>query len=52
MPELRKPENALDPGGRGLILVDALSANWGVRPRGPGKTVWAHLPAQTSAAGT
>lgn len=28
--------------GRGLVLVDALSARWGVRDRlGPGKTVWA-----------
>ncbi|MEU7383918.1 ATP-binding protein [Streptomyces sp. NPDC042207] len=29
-------------GGRGLVLVDALAADWGVRDRlGPGKTVWA-----------
>lgn len=48
MPELRKPDDPLDPTGRGLILVDALSANWGVRPRDPGKTVWAHLPAPAS----
>lgn len=42
MPELHKP--ALDDlSGRGLFLVDALSENWGVRPRNPGKTVWAHL---------
>ncbi|MFF7229961.1 MULTISPECIES: ATP-binding protein [unclassified Streptomyces] len=42
MPELHKP--ALDDlSGRGLFLVDALSENWGVRPRHPGKTVWAHL---------
>ncbi|MGW0787590.1 ATP-binding protein [Streptomyces sp. NPDC002911] len=28
--------------GRGLVLVDALTARWGVRDRvGPGKTVWA-----------
>ncbi|MFE4756566.1 ATP-binding protein [Streptomyces mirabilis] len=28
--------------GRGLVLVDALAARWGVRDRvGPGKTVWA-----------
>ncbi|MEV0304443.1 ATP-binding protein [Streptomyces prasinus] len=29
--------------GRGLLLVDALADDWGVRPRptGPGKTVWA-----------
>ncbi|CAM5422623.1 ATP-binding protein [Streptomyces spiroverticillatus] len=49
MPELRKPDGPLDPSGRGLILVDALSANWGVRPRDPGKTVWAHLPVTATA---
>lgn len=43
MPEVRKP-TADDIGGRGLLLVDALSASWGVRPRRPGKTVWVHLP--------
>ncbi|MFJ9715228.1 ATP-binding protein [Streptomyces sp. NPDC101213] len=31
-----------EDGGRGLLLVDALAADWGVRDRvGPGKTVWA-----------
>jgi hypothetical protein len=42
MPELRKP-GPDDLSGRGLLIVDALSENWGVRPRDPGKTVWAHL---------
>ncbi|MFI9077739.1 ATP-binding protein [Streptomyces sioyaensis] len=42
MPELQKPAPD-DLSGRGLFLVDALSENWGVRPRNPGKTVWAHL---------
>lgn len=42
MPELHKP-TLDDLSGRGLFLVDALSENWGVRPRNPGKTVWAHL---------
>lgn len=42
MPELHKPA-LLDLSGRGLFLVDALSDSWGVRPRDPGKTVWAHL---------
>ncbi|MFI1359276.1 ATP-binding protein [Streptomyces sp. NPDC020898] len=27
-------------GGRGLVLVDALSDAWGVSPEGIGKTVW------------
>ncbi len=26
--------------GRGLMIVDALAANWGVEPRGTGKSVW------------
>ncbi|MFH8556634.1 putative ATP-grasp-modified RiPP [Streptomyces celluloflavus] len=43
MPELQKP-GPDDLSGRGLLIVDALSENWGVRPRNPGKTVWAHLP--------
>ncbi|MFD5493362.1 ATP-binding protein [Streptomyces sp. NPDC001812] len=31
--------------GRGLLLVSALAARWGVAPRFPsGKTVWAELP--------
>ncbi len=32
-----------DPGGRGLPLVSALSATWGVRPAACGKVVWAEL---------
>ncbi|MFF2651545.1 ATP-binding protein [Streptomyces sp. NPDC058045] len=32
--------------GRGLLLVEALSTAWGTGSRnGPGKTVWAELPA-------
>lgn len=32
--------------GRGLLLVDAVSAAWGVESEGraPGRTVWAELP--------
>ncbi|MPY50421.1 ATP-binding protein [Streptomyces sp. K1PN6] len=32
-----------DVSGRGLVIVDCVSDNWGVRPRESGKTVWAHL---------
>jgi anti-sigma regulatory factor (Ser/Thr protein kinase) len=32
-----------DVGGRGLALVDALSARWGVRALADGKVVWAEL---------
>lgn len=46
MPEkVPEPEpEAYATGGRGLVIVEALSEKWGVRPRFPGKTVWAHLP--------
>jgi anti-sigma regulatory factor (Ser/Thr protein kinase) len=34
--------------GRGLVLVDALAARWGVLDRlGPGKTVWAECAGRT-----
>ncbi|GAA0901411.1 hypothetical protein GCM10009549_02280 [Streptomyces thermoalcalitolerans] len=50
-----------EDGGRGLVLVDALAVDWGVRDRlGSGKTVWAEcttVPARragraTAASGT
>ncbi|MGY3682788.1 ATP-binding protein [Streptomyces sp. TE33382] len=43
MPELRE-SGSEETSGRGLFIVDALAECWGVRPRNPGKTVWAHLP--------
>ncbi|MFE1365183.1 ATP-binding protein [Streptomyces anulatus] len=46
MPELREPTDD-ETSGRGLLIVDALAERWGVRPRYPGKTVWAHLPIRT-----
>jgi anti-sigma regulatory factor (Ser/Thr protein kinase) len=35
------------PGGRGLLLVDALAERWGQRHQDNGKTVWAHLALPT-----
>ncbi len=35
-------------GGRGLLLVDTLARNWGVRPANPGKAVWFELGVQVS----
>ena len=29
--------------GRGLFLVEALSAKWGTEPAGPGRRVWAEI---------
>lgn len=31
-------------GGRGLLLVDAVAASWGVTPRSDGKAVWVRTP--------
>ncbi|HEY9329486.1 MAG TPA: ATP-binding protein [Streptomyces sp.] len=46
-----RPDHAAAPpadpeadGGRGLLVVEALAARWGVSDRlGPGKTVWAEV---------
>jgi anti-sigma regulatory factor (Ser/Thr protein kinase) len=36
-----QPSADADSGGRGLLLVEAVAARWGVDGRtGPGKTVW------------
>ncbi|MFB7031690.1 MULTISPECIES: ATP-binding protein [unclassified Streptomyces] len=40
----RSPPSDESEGGRGLFLVDALAARWGVQPGpGRGKTVWMEL---------
>src|SRR6201999_2290922 len=33
-----------EPSGRGLMIVKAMSRNWGVEPAGDGKKVWFTLP--------
>jgi anti-sigma regulatory factor (Ser/Thr protein kinase) len=39
-PTMRSPKPT-DPSGRGLKIIDLLSAGWGVQPEsGAGKTVW------------
>lgn len=49
-PPTRRAMTEDQPGGRGLILVDALSDEWGVSPTPEGKTVWAEvLPAHRTA---
>ena len=30
-------------GGRGLMIIDSLSADWGAYPEPPGKTVWVRV---------
>ena len=41
-PTVEAPDPDTDHG-RGLLLVEALAARWGVRPSGAGKTVWAEI---------
>ena len=49
-PPTPRPATADAPGGRGLILVDALANEWGVTPTTEGKTVWAEVhPAHRTA---
>ncbi|MER6103543.1 ATP-binding protein [Streptomyces sp. NPDC001832] len=45
--------DALDEGGRGLMLVDAVTDRWGAEPRrdGTGKTVWFECLATKAADG-
>jgi anti-sigma regulatory factor (Ser/Thr protein kinase) len=44
MPEMRSPKPT-DPSGRGLKIIDMLSAEWGVDHRAAtGKTVWFTVP--------
>ncbi len=43
VPQLQ--HDPLDMGGRGLILVDALSDSWGCRSGPLATTVWSHLSA-------
>ncbi|WP_078901701.1 SpoIIE family protein phosphatase [Actinacidiphila yeochonensis] len=49
-PRRRSPGEAAT-SGRGLLMIDALAAAWGVEPRGDGKAVWCEFgPARAGAA--
>lgn len=43
-PRLDVGESGSVAGGRGLLLVDAVAAQWGVSPRSDGKAVWVRTP--------
>jgi anti-sigma regulatory factor (Ser/Thr protein kinase) len=43
LPPIRRAPGAGDEHGRGLLVVEALSARWGWRPKDSGKTVFAIL---------
>jgi hypothetical protein len=46
MPDPHRTRSADEPGGWGLVLVDALSSRWGTyRTVGDGKCVWAIIGA-------
>lgn len=53
VPPVTQPQDDQTEGGRGMLLVELMSQEHGVRLEGPGKTVWAMLdqhggtPAQT-----
>jgi anti-sigma regulatory factor (Ser/Thr protein kinase) len=42
----RRTPGRFDESGFGLVLVDGLAANWGVRETATGKAVWAELDSQ------
>jgi anti-sigma regulatory factor (Ser/Thr protein kinase) len=43
MPQLSR-SNPQDIGGRGMLVVSAVSSAWGARRTSGGKTVWAEMP--------
>jgi anti-sigma regulatory factor (Ser/Thr protein kinase) len=45
-PVLSRPDAAAEHG-RGMWLIDAVSARWGHRPLPPGKVVWLELDRRT-----
>lgn len=47
-PTLLTPSDA-DEGGRGLLLVQALTSRWGVRSKPAGKYVWFEIDGSSSA---
>jgi anti-anti-sigma regulatory factor/anti-sigma regulatory factor (Ser/Thr protein kinase) len=48
-PRLRGPDAEAAPGGRGLLLVEAVAAAWGFTPTADGKVTWASLTITASA---
>ena len=44
----RRHGGAATDGGRGLLIVQELSASWGAEPTDNGNRVWAELPIESS----
>jgi len=36
--------------GRGILMVEAMASAWGIRPNGPGKSVWFEVDAMATTA--
>lgn len=47
LPHIERPEE-LGERGRGLLLINALSQEWGAEPLDHGKCVWLRLPISTT----
>lgn len=45
----RQSPSPTDRTGRGLLIVEAMSASWGIEPSSRGKTVWFTLPQHAGA---
>ena len=50
LPVVRHPDR-MEPTGRGLLIVQSLTQDWGVSPTAEGKTVWAVLSTRAPAPG-
>jgi anti-sigma regulatory factor (Ser/Thr protein kinase) len=44
LPRLGTPGDTVSEAGRGLLVIEALCAEWGTAPNSGGKVVWALLP--------
>ncbi|WP_327321642.1 ATP-binding protein [Streptomyces sp. NBC_01210] len=48
-PRRRPPQDASQPGGHGLIVLERLARSWGWAPRGDGKVVWLEVGSPSGA---
>jgi hypothetical protein len=50
LPARRTPDEAR-PGGRGLLLLDQVSSDWGADATDDGKVVWFEVPRRSTGGG-
>jgi anti-sigma regulatory factor (Ser/Thr protein kinase) len=48
MTPVRRDPEPLDPGGRGIMIVESLANDWGADVRDDGKTVWFEIDVSTA----